>query len=134
MAEREPDFLDEMIAQAAAADPDFPVRFAAAQARLGDRVGTRFEDYLAELKAGLSPAERARYDTLADRYRIANQLIELRQARKLSQRELAHRTGIAQAEISKIERGETDPRATTLARLARALGVHIALLPAPAAR
>jgi len=48
----------------------------------------------------------------------------LRRARGLSQDELAHRAGIDQAYLSRIETGQTDIGIRLLVRLSRALGVH----------
>jgi transcriptional regulator with XRE-family HTH domain len=44
-----------------------------------------------------------------------------RLARGWTQEELAHRTGLATVQISRIERGRREVRITTLLRLARAL-------------
>lgn len=52
-------------------------------------------------------------------------LARYREARKLSQNQLARITGIAQTTISAIERGEADPRLRTVIILSRALGVSI---------
>lgn len=46
-----------------------------------------------------------------------------RQARGWTQEELAHRTGLASVQISRIERGRREVRITTLVRLRDALGV-----------
>jgi transcriptional regulator with XRE-family HTH domain len=40
----------------------------------------------------------------------------------LSQEEIADRSGVPQGEISRIERGERDPRVSTVLRLAKAIG------------
>lgn len=87
-----------------------------------------FKDYVKEVESGLSPEERATFDALRDHYGVANQLLQLRQDRGFSQAELSRRTGIAQAEISKIERGLIEPRSGTLAKLARGLDARVALL------
>lgn len=50
----------------------------------------------------------------------------LRAARKrlaLTQEEVAHRSGLEPAEISRIESGKRDPRVSTLEKLAKALEV-----------
>jgi ribosome-binding protein aMBF1 (putative translation factor) len=87
-----------------------------------------FSDYVKEIEAGLTAEERATLDTFRDHYGVANQLLQLRLDRGLSQAELSRRTGIAQAEISKIERGLIEPRTGTLAKLARGLDARVALL------
>lgn len=42
---------------------------------------------------------------------------------------IADRTGIDQAEISRIERGQANHTTATLGALTRALGVHVRLVP-----
>jgi predicted transcriptional regulator len=57
---------------------------------------------------------------------------ELRNARRragLSQRALATRTGVAQPTIARIERGQDDPRVSTLDRLLRACDETLATVP-----
>jgi transcriptional regulator with XRE-family HTH domain len=49
----------------------------------------------------------------------------LRRERELSQEALAYAAGIHPKHLSEIERGNKDPRATTVARLADALGVSV---------
>lgn len=56
-----------------------------------------------------------------------------RKERSLTQSELSRTTGIQQAEISRIERGLGNPTATTLLRLAEALGQRLTLAPADSA-
>ena len=51
------------------------------------------------------------------------ELTRLRQARGMTQRQLATAVGLNPSAISRIERGDRDPPATTCARLAKALGV-----------
>jgi len=48
---------------------------------------------------------------------------EARLARGWTQEELAHRTGLASVQISRIERGKREVRITTLLRLVEALDV-----------
>ncbi len=53
---------------------------------------------------------------------IAGQLLALRHRRGLTQRRLSELSGVQQADISRIERGETHPTTVTAKRLAAALG------------
>ena len=53
---------------------------------------------------------------------IKDVLPELRRNRGLTQKELSARTGIAQADISKLERGTANPSLRTLQRLAAGMG------------
>jgi transcriptional regulator with XRE-family HTH domain len=63
---------------------------------------------------------------------IAAALQAARQTRGLSGGALADRSGVSRAMISKIERGETQPTAALLARLAAALGMTLSELVARA--
>jgi transcriptional regulator with XRE-family HTH domain len=63
---------------------------------------------------------------------IATTLLAARQARGLSGGALADRSGVSRAMISKIERGETQPTAVLLSRLASALGMTLSELVARA--
>lgn len=55
----------------------------------------------------------------------AGKLRQLREAKRLSQRELGRLTGLPQAQISRIERGLVDPKLSTLLTLARALDFDV---------
>ena len=62
---------------------------------------------------------------------------ELAQERKelgLSQESLAKATGIDQAEISRIERDQVDPRLGTYVRLLEGMGLGLRVVPLPRAR
>lgn len=59
---------------------------------------------------------------------LANDLLYLRTLRGLTQRELAFRAGVQQAEISKIERGLVSPTSRTLGKLADALQAEVRVL------
>ena len=54
---------------------------------------------------------------------IADLVKRMREYSKLSQRELSAKTGITQADISKMERGLSNPSVSTLTRLADGAGV-----------
>jgi transcriptional regulator with XRE-family HTH domain len=58
-------------------------------------------------------------------------LLEARLGAGLSQRELARRSGVPQAAISRIERGLVSPRTETLDRLLRACGRDVGLVVRP---
>ncbi len=61
------------------------------------------------------------------RFRIAAKLLEARRQAHMTQR-LALASGVQQAEISKIERGEITPGVTTVDRLLRLLGRRLAVV------
>ena len=56
---------------------------------------------------------------------VASSLRELREARGISMRALATKSGLSANALSMIERGKTSPSVSTLYKLADALGVSI---------
>jgi transcriptional regulator with XRE-family HTH domain len=60
--------------------------------------------------------------------RIARQVRELRATRRLTLDQLADRAGVSRSMISLIERAESNPTAVILERIARGLGVPLAVL------
>jgi transcriptional regulator with XRE-family HTH domain len=64
---------------------------------------------------------------------IAATLKEARENKGLSQRELSARSGVPQSHISKIESNAVDLRLSSLASLAHALDLELALIPRKAA-
>ena len=67
-------------------------------------------------------------DVFEKAYDIAMQIVALREQAGITQVELAERTGISQADISRIERGATSPTAKTLQRIAEALNAEVRLV------
>ena len=68
------------------------------------------------------PEAVAALRSLDSQLHIAGQLLALRHRRGLTQRQLSELSGVQQADISRIERGETQPTTVTAMRLAAALG------------
>lgn len=62
---------------------------------------------------------------------LAANLRRLRDARGLSQAELAEQAGLSRVGYRKVELGESSPRASTLQEIARALGVNLGALLRP---
>lgn len=60
---------------------------------------------------------------------IAASLREARTSKGLSQRDLSVLAGVPQAQISRIEAGTVDPRATSVIALAHALDMELVLVP-----
>ena len=54
-----------------------------------------------------------------------NRLKELCRAKKITQFELAQRTGLSKTAISAILTGKSDPQSSSLEKIANALGVHV---------
>ncbi len=57
---------------------------------------------------------------------IGTKIRKVREAKKLSQKEVALMLEMDQSQYSKIEKGKTDPTTTTLEKIARVLGVELA--------
>lgn len=60
---------------------------------------------------------------------IIKEIKRLRQEKGLSQAALGAKLGLPQSHISKIEKGETDLRLSTLIELAQILGLELVLVP-----
>lgn len=89
-----------------------------------------FRKYLNEqLK---DPEFRAEWEAIQPERVFVQAMIDARSASGLTQQQLSARTGIAQAEISKYERGDGNPSLRTMQRLASGLGMelHIEFRPA----
>ncbi len=87
-----------------------------------------YEDISAARRARLDTSAGAAREVFERTYNIAMQIVALRESAGLTQVELAERTGISQADISRIERGATSPTAKTLQRIADALGAEVRLV------
>lgn len=84
-------------------------------------MGTKFNDFLAEqLK---DPEFRREFEALQPEHAVVQALIDARKASGLTQKELSERTGIAQGDICKLERGNANPSIKTLQRLALGMGM-----------
>lgn len=83
-------------------------------------MNTSFDDFLAEqLK---DPEIRKEYEALQPERAIIQAIIDARRDSGLTQKELSQRTGIAQGDISKLEKGNANPSIRTLQRLAAGMG------------
>lgn len=91
-------------------------------------MGTRFDEWAAEREAAESAGQaelRRRFEAAIE---LGLQFRDARVARDLSQRELSERSGVRQADISRIERGAGNPTEATLQRLASALEKRLELV------
>lgn len=68
---------------------------------------------------------REEYDALETEFDIIQAMIDARKKQNLTQRELSERTGITQADISRIENGTRNPSLDMLKRLAKGLGMRL---------
>jgi transcriptional regulator with XRE-family HTH domain len=62
---------------------------------------------------------------MSEKNRLGSKIIQLREARKLSQADLAERTELAPGLIAQLESGELVPSLSPLIKIARALGVRL---------
>ena len=84
---------------------------------------SNFNDFLEEqLK---DPDVKAEYDALEAEFSIMQAMIDARKSVGLTQKQLSERTGIAQADISKLEGGTANPSLKTLQRLAAGMGMRV---------
>jgi ribosome-binding protein aMBF1 (putative translation factor) len=95
------------------------------------RMTTKFDDFVREVEAGSTDQERRELDAARARFKIGARLQQQRLAAGLSQQQLAAASGIAQADISRIERGQINPTVATLQTLGVPLGVTLDYVPAP---
>lgn len=80
---------------------------------------TKFDDFLAEQ---LQDEEvKKEYDALEPEFAVVQEIINARKLKGLTQKELSQKTGIAQSDISKLEKGNGNPSIKTLQRLANAM-------------
>ena len=84
---------------------------------------SEYSDLLAEQLN--DPEVKAAYNALEPEFAIIQAMIDARKSSGLTQKQLAERTGIAQADISKLESGNANPSLKTLQRLAAGMGMKI---------
>jgi len=81
----------------------------------------KYDDYLAEQ---LQDDEfRKEYENLQPEFDIIRAIVDARTSQNLTQKQLAERTGIHQADISKLENGTRNPSLNLLKRLAEGMGM-----------
>lgn len=78
-----------------------------------------------EVKAEMlkDPEFRKAYDALE----VAHQITRARILRGMTQEQLARKAGMRQANIARLESGRTEPRTSTLAKIARALDFKMSI-------
>ena len=78
------------------------------------------------------PAFKAEWEALQPELSLVQAMIDARKTSGLTQKELSERTGIAQADISKLENGNANPSLRTLQRLAAGMGMQVKIEFVPA--
>ncbi|WP_144796190.1 helix-turn-helix domain-containing protein [Microbacterium paludicola] len=94
-----------------------------------------FKEFAAEQKATWDEDTKSVYEAasqafeyeMAERARLGALLKSFRERRSLSQPALAAMADVQQAEISRIERGASNPTESTIIRLAKALDVRLTI-------
>ena len=71
------------------------------------------------------PEVRREYDALEAEFDVIRAMISARKQQNMTQEELSRRTGITQADISRIENGTRNPSLNMLKRLAEGLGMRL---------
>lgn len=83
----------------------------------------KFDDYLQEqLK---NPEFKKEWNDIQPEMDVIRAMIDARIEQNLTQKELAMRTGINQADISKLENGTKNPSLKLLKKLANGLGMQL---------
>lgn len=95
-------------------------------------MGKNFRETLNEqLK---NPAFKKEWDALEPEYQIIKAMLDTRNEKAMTQKQLADITGIPQADISRLENGNANPSLRTLQRLAEGMGMKLKLEFVPANR
>ena len=82
-----------------------------------------FQEFKAELLK--DPEVKKEYDNMRAEFDIIKAIIVARNEQKLTQKELAKRAGLRQANISRMESGTYNPSVKTLKLLAKGLGKEL---------
>ena len=84
-----------------------------------------YKDY--KEKALNNPEVKTEYDALQPEYDLIQAMIDARNSQNITQKELSERTGITQADISRIENGTRNPSLAMVKRIAAGLGMQLRL-------
>lgn len=83
----------------------------------------KFNDYLKEQMQ--DPEFKKEYDNLQPEFDIIRAIVDARTSQNLTQKQLAEKTGIHQADISKLENGTRNPSINLLKRLAEGMDMML---------
>ena len=81
-----------------------------------------------------NPEFKKEWDALEPEYQIIKAMLDTRNEKAMTQKQLADITGIPQADISRLENGNANPSLKTLQRLADGMGMKLKLEFVPANR
>ena len=88
---------------------------------------TNFDRYVDKRSKSASTESRAAREVFSQAYVLASALMQARKARGLTQSVLAEKSGVQQADISRMENGSMIPTMSTFLKLMDALGVTVTL-------
>ena len=91
----------------------------------GGMAMSSYKDY--KKRALQNPEVKAEYDTLQPEYDIIQAMIDARVQQNMTQKDLSAKTGITQADISRIENGTRNPSLSMVKKLAQGLGMQLKL-------
>lgn len=74
------------------------------------------------------PTKKIAYDSLDVEFKIYNALVKARINKKLTQKQLADRLGIAQSALARFESGRTNPTLSFLQKVASGLGLKLTVV------
>ena len=86
---------------------------------------SRYRQY--KEKALENPSVKSEYDAMQPEYDLIQAMIDARISENMTQKELSAKTGITQADISRIENGTRNPSLSMLKRIAAGLGMQLKL-------
>lgn len=90
---------------------------------------TDFKQFRQELLR--DPEVKQEYDAQEPEFDIIKAMIRARKEQNITQEELSRRTGITQADISRIENGTRNPSLNMVRRLADGIGMRLKLESIP---
>ena len=91
----------------------------------GGMAMSSYKDY--KKRALQNPEVKAEYDALQPEYDIIQAMINARVQQNMTQKDLSAKTGITQADISRIENGTRNPSLSMVKKLAQGLGMQLKL-------
>ena len=95
-------------------------------------MGRTYREFLNEkLK---DSAFKKEWDELEPEYQLIKAMLKARDEQNITQSQLSDLTGIAQADINKMESGEADPTLNTMKQIAQGLGLKFGLMFTPMKR
>ena len=91
----------------------------------GGMTMSNYNDY--KKRALQNPKVKVEYDALQPEYDIIQAMIDARVQQNMTQKDLSAKTGITQADISRIENGTRNPSLSMMKKLAQGLGMQLKL-------